>query len=121
MASPSGSDPVDLEIQLLPPEQGLYPVECKANNDLFSLRKRFPEFVFFGWLEKEVINEGNEDKIEEEILSKVPGLLKTGRYFPNLDHSLQPMCTHANLCRFMTCLHRITGNPLGRFPRTGNS
>ncbi len=97
---------------------GCYPVECKAGNDLFALRKRFPEFVFFGWLEKEVINEGNEDLIEPEIQSKVPGLLKTGRYFPNLDHSLQPMCTFKNLCRFLTHLHKTTGNPLGRFPRS---
>ena len=96
---------------------GVYPVECKAGNDLFALRQRFPEFIFFGWLEKEVINEGNEDMIEEEILSKVPGLLKTGRYFPNLDHSLQPLCTHENVCRFLTCLHDATRNPLGQFPR----
>jgi len=96
---------------------GLYPAECKAGNELFSLRRQFPEFIFFGWLEKEVVNEANEDRIEEKILSKVPRLIRSGRYFPNLDHSLQPLCTYRNLCRFMTCLHRAVGSPLGRFPR----
>lgn len=97
---------------------GIYPLEAKSNNDVILLRRQFPEFVFFGWLEKEVINEGNEGMIDNEILSKVPEMIKTGRYFPNLDHSLQPMCTFRNLCRFLTRLHGITNNPLGEFPRS---
>ncbi len=95
----------------------LYPFEVKAGNDLFALRKRHPEFVFFGWLEKEVVNEGNEGLIENEILSKVPPLLERGRYFPNGDHGIQPLVTFENMCRFMTLLHEVTGNPEGEFPR----
>ena len=30
----------------------------------------------FGWLEKEVVNEGQEHRIEHEIMSKVPALLE---------------------------------------------
>ena len=70
-----------------------------------------------GWLEKEVVNEGNEEKIEPEIMSKVPPLLEKGGYFPNGDHGLQPLVTFDNLCIFMTLLHEICGNPLGAFPR----
>ncbi|MBS3763825.1 MAG: hypothetical protein KGZ25_11045, partial [Planctomycetes bacterium] len=95
----------------------LYPFEAKANNDLFALRERFPELVAFGWLEKEVINEGNEDQIEPEIRSKVPPLLKTGRYFPNGDHGIQPPATFKGLRRFMTVLHQVCNNPEGQFPR----
>ena len=71
----------------------LHPFEAKGNNDLFKLREEYPEFILMGWLEKEVVNEGNGDKIEKEIMSKVPGLLEKGRYFPNGDHGLQPMVT----------------------------
>ena len=39
---------------------GLFPCEVKAGNDLFELRRDYPELVLFGWLEKEVVNEGNE-------------------------------------------------------------
>ena len=66
-------------------------------------------------LEKEVINQGNENMIESEVMGKVPKMLPYGRYLPNIDHSLQPICTFQNLCRFMYLLHKVTGNPLGEF------
>jgi hypothetical protein len=95
----------------------IFPYEVKAGNDLFALREKHPEFIFFGWLEKECVNEGNEGLIEKEIRSKVPPLLARGRYFPNGDHGIQPLVTFPNLCRFMTLLHEVTGNPEGKFPR----
>jgi hypothetical protein len=97
---------------------GLFPCEVKAGNDLFDLRRAFPGLVLFGWLEKECVNEGGADLIEAEILGKVPRLLETGRYFPNGDHGIQPLVTFPNLCRFMTLLHEVCGNPEGAFPRT---
>jgi hypothetical protein len=95
----------------------IYPYEVKSGNDLFKLRESYPDFVLFGWLEKEVVNEGNEALIEPEISAKVPALLKHGGYFPNGDHGIQPMITFPNLCRFMTLLHEACGNPEGEFPR----
>ena len=96
---------------------GLFPCEVKAGNDLFDLRARFPDLVLFGWLEKESVNEGNEASIDPEITGKVPALLEKGRYFPNGDHGIQPLVTFPNLCRFMTVLHDVCGNPEGEFPR----
>ena len=96
---------------------GVSPCEVKAGNDLFALRRRLPEAVLFGWLEKETVNEGNEGQIESEILSKVPRLLSERRYFPNGDHGLQPPVTFRNLCKFMTVLHEVCRNPEGEFPR----
>ena len=93
-----------------------YPLEVKAGNDLFALRERHPDFVLCGWLEKECVNEGNEAMIEPEIMSKVPALLEKGGYFPNGDHGIQPLVTFENLCKFMTLLHEVTGNPEGEFP-----
>jgi hypothetical protein len=95
----------------------LYPFEAHANNDLFALREQFPELIMFGWLEKEVVNQGNEHRIEPEIRGKVPPLLHTGRYFPNGDHGIQPDITFPNLCTFMTILHEVCRNPEGEFPR----
>ena len=95
----------------------ILPCEVKAGNDLFALRQKHPDFIFFGWLEKETINEGNEERIEPEIMSKVPPLLEKGGYFPNGDHGIQPLATFPNLCRFMTLLHEATDNPEGDFPR----
>lgn len=95
----------------------LYPTEVKAGNDLFVLRRDHPQLICVGWLEKEIINEGNADRIEPEIMRKVPPLLKTGRYFPNGDHGIQPPVTFPNLCRFMRLLHEVCANPEGEFPR----
>jgi hypothetical protein len=96
----------------------ILPFEVKAGNDLFALRQSCPDFLFFGWLEKEVVNEDNERFIEPEIMSKVPALLGKGGYFPNGDHGIQPLVTFPNLCRFMTILHEVCGNPEGEFPRS---
>lgn len=95
----------------------LHPCEVKAGNDLFALRERHPQLVLIGWLEKEVINEGNEHLIEPEIMSKVPPLLEKGGYFPNGDHGIQPLVSFPSMCKFMTLLHEVTGNPEGEFPR----
>ena len=95
----------------------IYPYEVKAGNDLFTLRAQHPRFVFFGWLEKETVNEGNDPMIEPEIMGKVPALLEKGGYFPNGDHGIQPPVTFPNLCKFMTVLHEVCGNPEGEFPR----
>jgi hypothetical protein len=97
----------------------LYPVEAKAGNDLLALRQRHPNFIFIGWIEKEVVNAASEHLIRDEIMSKVVPLLKFGRYFPNLDHTLQPLCTFKNLCKLMTLLHEVTRNPEGLYPKRG--
>ena len=95
----------------------IHPCEVHGGNDLFALRRRFPEFILMGWLEKETLNEGNGGAIRGEIMSKVPPLLAAGRYFPNGDHGIQPLATYENLRRFLTLLHEVTRNPEGEFPR----
>ena len=96
----------------------IFPFEVKAGNDLFALRERHPRFILMGWLDKEVVNEGNGHLIKREIMTKVPPLLEKGGYFPNGDHGIQPLVTFENLSKFMTLLHQVTGNPEGEFPRT---
>jgi hypothetical protein len=95
----------------------LYPFEVKAGNDLFALRRKHPQFTCVGWLEKEIINEGNEHLIKPELMRKVPPLLAQGRYFPNGDHGIQPGVTFRGMCQFMTLLHELCRNPEGEFPR----
>lgn len=99
----------------------IFPFEVKAGNDLFALRKHHPHFILMGWLDKEVVNEGNRHLIHDEVMSKVPPLLEKGGYCPNGDHGIQPLVTFDNLCRFMTLLHEVTGNPEGEFPRIWNN
>lgn len=95
----------------------IHPFEVKAGNDLFLLRDKHPDFVMFGWLEKEVLNKGNEHMIYNEIFSKVPRLVDKGGYFPNVDHGIQPYVSFESLCKFMTVLHEVSGNPEGEYQR----
>lgn len=95
----------------------MFPFEQKAGNDILKMRKEHPDFIIMGGLEKEVVNEGNDCLIRDEIMSKVPLMLEKGGYFPNGDHSIQPLVTFENLCKFFTLLHEVTGNPEGEFPR----
>ena len=95
----------------------IHPYEVKAGNDLFSLREQYSDFILMGGLEKECVNEGNDKLIADEILGKVPLLLESGGYFPNGDHGLQPLVTFESMCKFMTLLHDVCGNPEGEFPR----
>ena len=95
----------------------MHQIEMVLHSELLMFIILVLLFVFFGWLEKESVNEGNEKLIEPEIMSKVPPLLEEGRYFPNGDHGLQPFITFPNLCRFMTLLHEVCRNPEGEFPR----
>jgi len=95
---------------------GIYPCEVKGGNDLFQLRRKYPSFIFAGWIEKEIANKGNDGIIEPEM-AKVREFLKQGRYFPNADHLIQPLVTFEGLCLCLTALHDILGNPEGEFPR----
>ena len=94
----------------------VFPWEVKAGNDLFAVRERHPRFVCFGWLEKEIVNEGNGHLIEPEVRAKAP-LIAKGGYFPNGDHGIQPLVTFDGMRRFMTVLHEVTNNSEGEFPR----
>ncbi len=68
----------------------LHPFEVKGGERPVCAARAIPELAMFGWLEKEVVNEGNEHLIEpEELRGKVPPLLAKGRYVPNGDHGLQ--------------------------------
>ncbi|MCC6123977.1 MAG: hypothetical protein IT426_03370 [Pirellulales bacterium] len=94
----------------------LYPLEAKANQTVAAFAAAHPRFVLLGGLEKEVVNAGNESAIDKEI-GRIEPLLRRGRFFPNLDHTLQPFCTFDNFRRFMTALHDALNNPEGTFPR----
>lgn len=95
----------------------IFPWEVKSNNDINRVRQNHPELIIMGGLEKEVINSGNSILIKEEIIGKVPKLLEKGRYFPNIDHGIQPLVDFESMCKFMTLLHEICKNPEGDFPR----
>jgi len=95
----------------------IWPLEQVCGNPLLEYRKRQPNLIMSGGIEKEITNSGNGDRIEPE-LSKLPPVLEKSGYFPSFDHALQIIVGFEELCRTMTRLHEICGSAeLGEFPR----
>lgn len=97
---------------------GCWPLEQVCGNNLLEYRRKQPQFIFAGGIEKEVANTGNVHLLEGELFPKIPGMLEQGGFFPMFDHALQTEAGFDELCRCMTLLHDICGSPdLGEFPR----
>jgi hypothetical protein len=96
---------------------GSWPLEQVCGNDILEYRRRQPDFIFAGGIEKEIANTGNGERITAELYPKVPEMLELGGYFPMFDHALQVGVGFEELCRCMAELHRICGSDIGEFPR----
>ena len=97
---------------------GCWPMEQVCGNDLLAYRERQPRFVFAGGIEKEIVNTGNGQRIEPELVPRLAEVLKTGGFLPMFDHALQTDVGFEELCRCMALLHQICGSEhLGVFPR----
>ena len=81
---------------------GFLPFEVAANNDIVEFRKKYPEIVIWGGLDKRVVLE-SKDAIKREIMEKVPVLWESGGYIPAIDHSVMP-CPQENWEYFLELL-----------------
>jgi hypothetical protein len=97
---------------------GSWPLEQVCGNPVAEYRRRHPNMIFIGGIEKEIVNSDNGHRIDDE-LAKIPPVLEQGGYFPTFDHMLQITVGFDELCRCMTQLHEICGSSLGSFPRRG--
>jgi len=90
-----------------PHKGGLFPVEQVCGDDLVEYRRKLPNFVFAGGIEK-------------ELAPKVPAALDARGYFPAFDHALSTNAGFEEHCICMTRLHELCGSAdlnLGEFPR----
>ncbi len=87
---------------------GTTPNEVMAGMDVAKLGKRFPRFVLMGGLDKTKLARGRE-AIREEVLRKVPPLVKRGGYFPGVDHAVPPDISMENYAYFVSLLRELCG------------
>jgi uroporphyrinogen decarboxylase len=86
-----------------------WPLECAAGNDAVALRKKYGKDVILGGnIDKRALLKG-KDAIREEVMSKVPFLLKSGGYFPSIDHMVPPDVTFENYRYFINTLREVAG------------
>lgn len=67
---------------------GVYPLEITAGSDPLILRKRYPNLILVGGIDKRVLA-GSHDCIDME-LKKVAAAVEMGGYLPMLDHLVPP-------------------------------
>lgn len=87
---------------------GFYPLEVSANVDAVELRKKYPQIILLGNIDKRVFSLGKKE-IYEEVMKKVPYLIKTGGYFPAPDHSLPSDVPFENYQYYLNLIKSLTG------------
>lgn len=87
---------------------GVSPCEIAANMEPVKLRDRYPRLILMGGIDKRELTK-DKNAIEREVLSKVPYLIKTGGYFPGVDHGVPPDISLDNFKHFLNFTRKICG------------
>ena len=86
-----------------------WPLEVAAGMDAVALRKKYgKQLILSSNIDKRALLKG-KDAIREEVMAKVPFLLKDGGYFPGLDHGIPPDVPLENFRYFINLLREIGG------------
>jgi uroporphyrinogen decarboxylase len=88
---------------------GFWPLECAAGNDAVALRKQYgKDIILAGNIDKRAFLKG-EDMLRAEVMAKAPFLLKSGGYFPSLDHLVPPDVPFTMYQHFINLLREVVG------------
>ena len=87
---------------------GIGPCEVAANMDILSIRKKYPQLIIYGGIDKRKLSQGKKD-IEEELYSKIPYMIERGGYFPGVDHAVPADVSLENYKFFIFLLKKICG------------
>ena len=64
-------------------------MEVAAGMDVVQLRKSFPKLQIVGGIDKRVLSK-DKKVIDEELVAKIPFMVKKGGYIPTVDHLVPP-------------------------------
>ena len=84
-----------------------YPLEVAADCDAVGYRERFgKDVLLLGNIDKRVLRDGaTKADIEQEVMSKVPQLVRGGGYSPFVDHAVPPDVPFENFQYYMELIH----------------
>ncbi len=87
----------------------IYPLEAAAGCDPVRYRQQFgKELRLLGSIDKRVLRDGcTKEQIEQEVMSKVPELVKEGGFSPMVDHSVPPDVPFDNFKYYMDLIHEV--------------
>lgn len=88
---------------------GTHPCEIAAGSDPMFLRRKFPQCVLMGGLDKRAIASG-QDGVDSE-LRRIQPLLKEGAYIPMLDHFVPPDVPYQTYLYYVEQRRELLNNP----------
>jgi len=87
---------------------GVTPCEVAAGMDVVELGGKYPSLVMMGGIDKRKLATGKQ-AIREEVMYKVPPLVKRRGYFPGVDHAVPPDISLESFKYFVTLLKDLCG------------
>lgn len=92
---------------------GHWPLEIAADMDPRKLRREYGhDLALSGGIDKRALARGRK-AIDEEVLSKLPGLLEDGGYIPTVDHTVPPDVSYADFLYYMELKQRCLDGEIG--------
>lgn len=87
----------------------VYPLEAASDCDPVAYRKQYgKDLLMIGGIDKRVLIEGcPKEGIEQEVMSKVPELVKEGGFSPMVDHAVPPDVSFENFRYYMDLIHEV--------------
>jgi hypothetical protein len=85
---------------------GIYPFEVAAGMDVMEVRKAYPRLQILGGIAKSALIAG-QVKIDEELDTKIPWMLKQGGYIPYMDHLVPPDVSWQNFSYYRKKLNDL--------------
>jgi len=84
-----------------------FPLEAAAGMDPISVRRRYGHrLAFWGGIDKRAVAAGRE-AMREEVMKKVPPLLKDGGFIPGLDHLVPPDTSYDDFRAFLDLVREL--------------
>jgi len=78
----------------------------QAGNDIVAFHKQYPSLGILGGIDKLKIGE-DKKAIDEELISKVPFMLRSGGYIPHIDHHVHPYISWEDFKYYRTHLNEM--------------
>jgi uroporphyrinogen decarboxylase len=87
----------------------IHPCEVAAGMDVVELRKEYgTDLRLWCGIDKRALSQG-EAAIDAELEARIPPMLETGGYIPQIDHSVPPDVPYENFCHYWERLRELSG------------
>lgn len=94
---------------------GAHPFEVTNGQDIVKVREAFPDFMILGGIDKKAIAAGRTS-IDRELESKLPYMLRHGRYIPYIDHAVPPSVSLDDFTYYRQRINEIVMRERNRAP-----